>query len=173
VAEIQVSRIGQRIILDLASLDNYLLIGRKGASLNALELLINRMARQKKRLAEKIEPEPDNDSKAKIQELLAVIENGDLDSIGDDKPEDVIDENPQIIVDAENYRARRHQGILEKAAFMADKVLKSGKPQIMTQLSSPERRLIHMAIESVPGLTTRTHGLGLVRNITILAKKSK
>jgi spoIIIJ-associated protein len=177
VAEIRVSRIGQRIILELDSLDNYLLIGRKGTSLNALELMINRITRQRNRKADKQEPgqEPDldKDSETKLKETLVAGEVGFLDAIGQDKSDDAFDENPQIIVDAENYRARRHQGILEKAAFMADKVLKNNKPQVMTQLSSPERRLVHLAIESIPGLTTRSHGIGLVRNLTILPKKVK
>ncbi|MDR2142231.1 MAG: Jag N-terminal domain-containing protein [Deltaproteobacteria bacterium] len=176
--EIRASRIGQRVILDLESLDNYLLIGRKGASLNALELLVNRVTRQRSRLAERNGPLPvsedsDLDSRAKVKALLEATESDNLDAICQDKPEDAIDDNPQIIVDAENYRARRHQGILEKTAYMAEKVLKTNKPMVITQLSSPERRLVHLAIDSVPGLTTRSHGFGLVRNLTILPNKAK
>ncbi|MDR1085053.1 MAG: Jag N-terminal domain-containing protein [Deltaproteobacteria bacterium] len=175
-AEIRSSRIGQRIILELESLDNYLLIGRKGASLNALELVINRIVRQRNRreqgtpIADEAAPVC---SRAAVADLLAATEADKLDSICGDKPEDPIDENPQIVLDAENYRARRHQGILERTAFMGEKVLKTNKPQVMTQLSPPERRLVHLAIESVPGLTTKSHGFGLVRNLTILPKKNK
>ncbi|MDR1870519.1 MAG: Jag N-terminal domain-containing protein [Deltaproteobacteria bacterium] len=175
-AEIKVSRIGPRIILDLESLDNYLLIGRKGASLNALELLVNRIARRKSKECDKSEESStltDEELLDRRRQLLEAAQEDRPNSPQPEKQEDVIDENPQIVVDAENYRARRYQGILEKAAFMADKVLQTKKPQIMTQLSPPERRLIHLAIESVPGLTTRSYGFGLVRNLTILPKKPK
>jgi spoIIIJ-associated protein len=181
-AEVRAVRIGTRIVLELDSLDSYLLIGRKGASLNALELLVNRMIRQRSRreAGEDVPPEgpdpcpePDPGRVAELLAMSATEETEELDRICSDKPEDPIDENPQIVVDSENYRARRHQGLLEKTAFMAEKVLKTGKPQMMTQLSSPERRLIHLAIESVPGLTTRSHGFGLVRNLTILPKKCR
>jgi predicted RNA-binding protein Jag len=177
-ADIKTSRIGSRIVLELQSLDNYLLIGRKGASLNALELIINRVTRQKNRVGDKLSCPKESDSPAEEladarRELLAqAAADQDL-TLETDKLDDPGDDNPQIVVDAENYRARRYQGILEKAAFMADKVLKTNKPQVLTQLSSPERRLVHMAIESVPGLTTRSYGFGLIRNLTILPKKYK
>jgi spoIIIJ-associated protein len=173
-AEIQASRIGQRIVLELDSLDNYLLIGRKGASLNALELIINRVVRQRNRRLEKTsEPEPvlGPEELARRQELLAEAAEDER-SLAE-TPEDSTDDSPQIVVDAENYRARRYQGILEKAAYMAEKALKTNKPQVMTQLSSPERRLVHLAIENVSGLTTRSYGFGLVRNLTIMPKKAK
>jgi predicted RNA-binding protein Jag len=186
-AEIRATRIGPRIVLELESLDNYLLIGRKGASLNALELVINRVARQRRREAEGLSPEPAPAPSPELTACRRHLLEAAKDETGaeaeaegegeglkcDEKPDDGLDENPQIVVDAENYRARRYQGILEKAAFMADKALKTNKPQVMTQLSSPERRLVHLAIESVPGLTTRSYGFGLVRNLTILPKKNR
>jgi spoIIIJ-associated protein len=137
--EVKVNRIGERIILELLSEENALLIGRKGASLDALQLLVNKLCRK------------------------AYRKSAQKDEITDEAEED----SQRIIVDAENYRARRQQILLEKTLALANRVLRTRKPQTLPQLTAQERHLVHLALSQVEGLSTRSHGTGALRNLFI------
>jgi spoIIIJ-associated protein len=133
--EIKSKRMGERIILEIVAPQNALLIGRKGASLDALQLLLNKMMWRSGHKREGME------------------EN--------------YEDNPMVIVDVEDYRARRHFGLVEKTGSIALMVLKTGKTITIPQLTAPERLLVHGLLEQVKGVHSKSHGFGVIRNVCV------
>jgi spoIIIJ-associated protein len=74
----------------------------------------------------------------------------------------------RIIVDAEDYRARRHVGIIQKAFVLANEAIHTNKIQGLPQLTSSERMLTRIAMNYVTGVSTRTLGGGALRNIQLV-----
>jgi spoIIIJ-associated protein len=72
-----------------------------------------------------------------------------------------------IQVDAEGYRDRRAQTLIEMAQRLADKARKSGRPVPLDPMSAAERRVIHMALAEAEGVTTRSEGEGIYRHLVI------
>lgn len=77
----------------------------------------------------------------------------------------------RVVVDAEGYRSKR-EATLEKLAFrLADKVKKSGKSARLEPMNPYERKVIHTALQSVSGITTRSEGDEPYRRVVIELKK--
>jgi spoIIIJ-associated protein len=65
----------------------------------------------------------------------------------------------RVIIDAEGYRERRKQKVIEDADMYAKEVEASGKEKSLPFLSSADRRLIHMHIqEAYPKLSSESRG---------------
>ena len=83
------------------------------------------------------------------------------------------DEKIRVIVDAENYRQRRHQSLVELANRMADKAKRNRRPVTISQLSAHDRRVVHLALQEKTGLKTRSRGDGPLKNIIIIPGNKK
>ena len=81
--------------------------------------------------------------------------------------------NRRILLDVENYRDRRDQRILDEAERLADDALDTGTPQDAPPMSPRERRLVHMVVSEIDGLTTESVGEGEDRFVRIIPKGSK
>jgi spoIIIJ-associated protein len=63
-----------------------------------------------------------------------------------------------IVVDAAGYRERR-RGWLEALALRnAEQALQTGQPVALEPMSAPERKLVHLRLENVSGVETRSEG---------------
>lgn len=78
-----------------------------------------------------------------------------------------------IVVDAEGYRARRESALIEMAHRLGDKVKATGRPITVNQMSPQERRIIHMTLDKVAGVTTRSEGEGVDRRLLIVPAPDK
>jgi spoIIIJ-associated protein len=78
-----------------------------------------------------------------------------------------------IVVDAEGYRARREAALIEMANRLGEKVRATGRPITVNQMSPQERRIIHMTLDKVAGVTTRSEGEGLDRRLLIVPAPDK
>ena len=74
----------------------------------------------------------------------------------------------RVIVDTENYRQRRHQSLIDLARRMAEKAKRGKRPVTISQLSANDRRVVHLALQEMPGLKTRSRGEGPMKNIVII-----
>jgi spoIIIJ-associated protein len=74
----------------------------------------------------------------------------------------------RLIIDVERYRERREQKVREDAAHFADEVLSSGRPYDLAPMSPRERRLVHMAVSEIDGVTTESVGDGEDRFVRVL-----
>ena len=127
-AEVSAFDDGERVILDAHGQESGLVIGKKGATLDALQYLINRMVSK--------------------------------------KPGD----GPGIVVDAEGYRGRREDSLMDLARRLAEKAVKSGRPVPVEPMSPHDRRIIHVALKEHPAVTTESEGEGLFRRVVIFPK---
>ncbi len=74
----------------------------------------------------------------------------------------------RILIDVENYRSRREMRVRDEAAQVADEVLDTGEYQELPPMSPRERRLVHMVIADIDGVTTESSGVGDERFVRVL-----
>jgi spoIIIJ-associated protein len=129
-AEVSAFDDGEKIILDAHGAESGLVIGKKGATLDALQYLVNRLVFQ--------------------------------------RPQD----GPLVVVDAEGYRGRREDSLVDLAQRLAEKVVSSGRPVPVEPMSPHDRRIVHMALVDHEGVTTESEGDGLYRRVVIFPKRS-
>ncbi|MBW1928793.1 MAG: protein jag [Deltaproteobacteria bacterium] len=78
----------------------------------------------------------------------------------------------QVVVDAENYRQRRRDALIQMALKMGDKAKRIKKPVMTNPLTPRERRIIHLALKDDAELDTKSRGEGLLKKVLIIPKKS-
>lgn len=76
----------------------------------------------------------------------------------------------RVKVDAEGYRARRLEKLLEKADEAIDLVLDTGEPQRLEPMDVFERKAVHHLVADVDGLTSRSQGREPARRVVIEAE---
>jgi spoIIIJ-associated protein len=72
-----------------------------------------------------------------------------------------------IHVDAEGYRSRRAESLVELAHRLAEKAKRSGRPVEADAMSAADRRVMHVALANMPGIRTRSEGEGIYRHLVI------
>ncbi|HSY38893.1 MAG TPA: RNA-binding cell elongation regulator Jag/EloR [Polyangia bacterium] len=127
-AEVSAFDDGERIFLDAHGAESGLIIGKKGATLDALQYVVNRIISK--------------------------------------KPND----GPGVVVDAEGYRGRREDSLVDLANRLADKAIKTGRPVPVEPMSPHDRRIVHVTLAEHPGVTTESDGEGLFRRVVIYPK---
>jgi spoIIIJ-associated protein len=73
-----------------------------------------------------------------------------------------------VAVDANDYRARRRAALESMAHRMAERARSKGRPVALNPMSPRERRIIHLALQGDPSLTTRSAGAGFYRRLLIV-----
>lgn len=73
----------------------------------------------------------------------------------------------RISVDAGGYRRRRRESLEDLALRMADKARHTRRPVSVGPLSSPERRVVHLALKGESGVSTSSRGRGEMKKVLI------
>lgn len=73
----------------------------------------------------------------------------------------------RVKIDAEGYRARRMEKLVEKADEAIDAVLDSGEPERLEPMDVFERKAVHQLVAEVDGLTSRSQGREPARRVII------
>lgn len=73
--------------------------------------------------------------------------------------------------DVENYKNRREISLINLAERMAKKALKIEKPIKLERMNSYERKIIHTALQSCEGITTKSEGEEPNRHLVIIPTK--
>ncbi|MFJ7676985.1 RNA-binding cell elongation regulator Jag/EloR [Peribacillus sp. NPDC097198] len=76
-----------------------------------------------------------------------------------------------VIVDAEDYRNRRTDTLIQLAERMANKSLKTGKIVALEPMPSYERKVIHKALLHYPKIKTTSNGTEPYRHLVITPVK--
>lgn len=76
----------------------------------------------------------------------------------------------RIIVDVERYRERREQKVCDDAANLANEVLSTGRSLDFDPMSARERRLVHMTISGIEGVSTESVGEGDGRFVRVVPR---
>jgi len=77
-------------------------------------------------------------------------------------------EGKPITVDAEGYRSRRAESLVELAHKLAEKARRTGRPVAADPMSAADRRIIHVTLANMAGLTTRSEGEGIYRHLIVI-----
>jgi spoIIIJ-associated protein len=76
-----------------------------------------------------------------------------------------------IVLDVENYKQRRCEGLRILANRLAEQVKVRKTPFSMEPMPAFERRVIHLALADHPDVTTESTGFGESRKVVIIPKK--
>lgn len=77
----------------------------------------------------------------------------------------------KVVVDAENYRAKRQKTLEQLANRLASKVMKTKKHVRLEPMNPYERKVIHATLQQNPHITTRSEGEEPYRRVVIELKK--
>jgi spoIIIJ-associated protein len=80
-------------------------------------------------------------------------------------------EERKVLVDCQGFRRDKDAELRQMARFLAEKVKSSGVSQEMGPLNSYERRIVHMAVAEVPGVTTESIGDAFSKTVHISLRK--
>ncbi len=67
----------------------------------------------------------------------------------------------------EGFRARRDEALAAEAHQVAEAVRREGQPRAMEPMNAYERRVVHVALQAEPGVTTYSVGEGPGRRVTV------
>lgn len=73
-----------------------------------------------------------------------------------------------VIVDSGDYRERHDDGLVSLAERQAKRAVEQGKVVTLEPMSARDRRVVHMSLAKVSGITTKSDGDGLARRIRIV-----
>jgi spoIIIJ-associated protein len=82
-----------------------------------------------------------------------------------------VDEEVRILLDVNNYRNEQKERLERMVKSLAEKVIQTGNPVNMVNMSSYERRLCHMTAAEIEGIETESEGEGEERHIVMKLKK--
>ncbi|WP_297635684.1 RNA-binding cell elongation regulator Jag/EloR [uncultured Clostridium sp.] len=88
----------------------------------------------------------------------------------------VVNKNPEenykkVILDTENYRAKREETLKRVALKTARKVMRTGRPFKLEPMNPYERRIIHAALQNEKGISTYSEGEDPYRKIVVALEK--
>jgi spoIIIJ-associated protein len=81
-------------------------------------------------------------------------------------------EHIPVIVDTENYRDRRKASLTQLALRLAEKVKHSGKPATIRPMNAYERRIVHLALQPVREVTSKSRGTGHLKKMIIFPQEN-
>ncbi|MGI6176853.1 MAG: RNA-binding cell elongation regulator Jag/EloR [Eubacterium sp.] len=80
------------------------------------------------------------------------------------------DEYVRVVVDAENYRAKREVALEKFALRLSDRVARTGRSVRLEPMNPYERKVIHSTLQKDPRVTTRSEGEDPYRRVVIEPK---
>jgi len=75
-----------------------------------------------------------------------------------------------IELDCEDFKQRRVNDLGEQAREIADQVRRDGREQLLPSMTPIERRIVHLALESDPDVTTESRGEGFYKRVAIILR---
>jgi spoIIIJ-associated protein len=97
-----------------------------------------------------------------LQALQHIVDSAFRKALGDQR----------LLVDCMDFRRGKDNELRQMAKFLAEKAKNSGIEQNIGPLNAYERRLVHLAVAEVPGVTSESIGDAAVKTVTITAEKS-
>src|SRR5579859_4611517 len=78
---------------------------------------------------------------------------------------------PRVVLDVENYRARREESLHALAERVAYRVQRNGRPFTLEAMPASDRRVIHLALREHSDVETYSIGEGPSRRVVIAPKR--
>jgi spoIIIJ-associated protein len=76
-------------------------------------------------------------------------------------------EDGKVLVDCQGFRRDKDAELRQMAKYLAEKVLQTGGTQEMGPLNSYERRIVHLAVAEIPGVSSESIGDASVKKVII------
>ncbi len=73
----------------------------------------------------------------------------------------------RIVLDAENYRDRRKESLVQLAKRLGSKAVRTRKEIILEPMNALERKIIHTALQEIKGVKTYSEGIEPNRRIVV------
>jgi spoIIIJ-associated protein len=73
----------------------------------------------------------------------------------------------KVQVDCEFYRRRKEKRLREYAQQVAHQVGETGRDEVLDPMNPYERRIVHIAVNQVPGITSESLGEGFLKRIKV------
>lgn len=150
-------------LIKITGKDSGLLIGHHGATLDALQYLVNLVANKKNNSGEENNNEENENSEENETEEYNSGLKTQITEIGGKKEKGYM----RVLLDVEDYRAKREETLRMLARRMAAKVQKYKNSVTLEPMNPYERRIIHSEIQKIPGITTTSVGIDDERRILI------
>ncbi len=77
-----------------------------------------------------------------------------------------------VVVDSGDYRDRHDEGLMSLARREAKRAVAQGKVVTLEPMSPRDRRVIHLSLAKLPGVSTRSNGEGMERRIQIIPART-
>ena len=74
----------------------------------------------------------------------------------------------RIVVDSDGYRAQKEAELQEIAARVSERVKLTGQEEELSSMNPYERRIVHLAVAELEGVTTESEGDGVMKRVVIL-----
>ena len=154
-------------LIKITGKDSGLLIGHHGATLDALQYLVNLVANKKNNSGEENNNEENENSEENETEEYNSGLKTQITEIGGKKEKGYM----RVLLDVEDYRAKREETLRMLARRMAAKVQKYKNSVTLEPMNPYERRIIHSEIQKIPGITTTSVGIDNERRIIIYSEE--
>ena len=96
-----------------------------------------------------------------LQALQHIVDSAFRKQLGDQR----------LLIDCMNFRRGKDNELKQMAKFLAEKAKSSGIEQSIGPLNAYERRLVHLAVAEISGVTSESIGDAAVKTVTISATK--
>jgi spoIIIJ-associated protein len=96
-----------------------------------------------------------------LQALQHIVDSAFRKQLGDQR----------LLIDCMNFRRGKDNELKQMAKFLAEKAKTSGVEQSIGPLNAYERRLVHLAVAEIAGVTSESIGDAAVKTVTISATK--
>ena len=93
-----------------------------------------------------------------LRALQTIVNAAFRRSLGDER---------KVLVDCQGFRRDKDAELKQMARFLAEKVASSGTPQEMGPLNSYERRIVHLTVAELEGVTSESIGDAAVKTVII------
>lgn len=77
----------------------------------------------------------------------------------------------KVQTDCDFYRKRKEQSLKEQAQKIARRVSESGRRETLDYMNPYERRIVHIAVNQIAGITSESIGDGFLKKMNILPVK--
>ena len=180
----EISDVGGGKLINITGGDAGILIGHHGATLDAIQYLVNLaankrsdMLRREEEAASAARSEEDEPASAARSEEDEPAENeysydeGGIKNQMTERSRTVGKGYVRITLDIEGYREKREQTLRALARRMAYRVQKYKKSVTLEPMNPYERRIIHSEVQNIPGVTTISVGNDTDRKIIIYSEE--
>ena len=157
-ATVKSEKRNSKINLIVSSSDAGRIIGRKGQSLESLQILLNRMLQNGKEDFPKVYIDIDGYSSGKSgPDAKPAHRSSDRHSRAPRRFEDKDEGKDEIL--------------RQQALDAAKEVRRWGEPVTLPKMNSHDRRIIHISLENEPDIQTESTGEGSMKSVTVSLKK--